>query len=389
MENKRDELKNLIKEIVVEEMPKDQLAELQEKAAANEEVQAKFLEDNKDIKTKLDALQNKEFTLNQNTGENNYVFKGYNTEDNTKNFKIACDKKVGDEAAGMIVKALTSSNTGAYAVPVEYSNALLGLAELKSVALSKARILNVNTTSIKFPKKGTRATVDAQAFGTTNTTAGLTLDQLVFTIDKRVGSYETIYNDILMDANFDVVGEWVEPAIAEAIGQNLDDEMFNGTEFTTSVSDGTAAVTTSGTVATAAAVTFANLNTMYYGLEWERGLVGEWYMSRPTMKAVAALVDSNGRPLVQQAPINGKPSTILMGAQVNIVPQISDTPDDGSIRMCFGDASQYMICMREGLMFQINPYAGMKEGTTQFIGYARADGNLVVDGGFVTMLRSD
>lgn len=389
MDNKT-KLRGLVKEIA-QDINKDKIVELETKAAAAEEAQAKLFEENKELKTKMDSLQNKQFTLNQNTGSNKYIFKGYNHNDLTKNYRIDCSKEVGDEVAKYMVKALTSANTGAYAVPVEYSNSLLGLAELRSVALSKCRVINVPTTSIKFPVKGTRATVDAQAFGTANAGAATTLGQLTFTIDKRVGDYELVYNDVLTDSNFDVVGEWVEPAMAEAIGQNFDTEVFGtGTEFTTSVGDCTAVVTASGVANIAAAVTFANLNSMYYGFEWERGLNGEWFMARPTMKAVAALVGStNDHPIFQQTPINGKPSQMLMGAPVNIVATMDDTPDDGAIRMAFGDPSRYIIAVREGLVFQINPYASMKEGITQFIMYARADGNYENVGSFVTMKRSD
>lgn len=223
--DKKEELKGLIKEVVVDSIGSD-IDAIKAEAEAQKEVNAKILEDNTELKAKFDAMQDKVVTLHQNTGDNEYVFKGYDTLKPTRNFKIKCSKAVGDETSAIIRKALTQSNTGAYAVPVEYSNALLGLAELTSVALNKARIYNVNTNSLKIPTKGTRATVDAQAFGTANTAAATALGQLTFTIDKRVGSFEQIYNDVLLDQNFDVVGEFVEPMIAEAIGQNMDGKHF-------------------------------------------------------------------------------------------------------------------------------------------------------------------
>jgi len=217
------------------------------------------------------------------------------------------------------------------------------------------------------------------------------LGQLVFTIDKRVGGYETVYNDVLDDANFDVVGQWIEPVLAESIGQNFDGEMFgSGTEFTTSLSDATVVVTASGVTNIGNAITFANINAMYYGLEWERGLNGEWFMSRPTMKAVASLVGTaNDHPIFQQVPINGRPGQTLLGAPINIVPKIANAPANGKIRMAFGDPSRYIIAIRGGLVLQVNPYVSMKEGITQFIAYSRADGNLETTGSFVTMKRVD
>lgn len=389
MENKKEELKGLLKEVMAETIDNKELEVIKTRQAEIEEKNAKLLESNIELKAKFDSLQDRVITMKQNTGNNQYIFKGYDVTRPTKNFQIACSKEHGDEVASMLIKALTSGNTGAYAVPVEYSNALLGLAELSSVALSKCRIITTDTTIIKMPTKGTRATVDAQAFGTANTAAGTALGQLTFTIDKRIGAYEEVYNDILADSNFDVVGQIVEPMMAEAIGQRIDNEMLYGAEFTTDLLDATVAVTTNGVGATASGITFDNLNTIYYNLEWERGLVGEWFMSRPTMGAVAKLTDTNGRPIFQQVPINGKPSQVLMGAEVNIMSTIADAPADGRFRLAFGDPRQYIIAIRNGMIFQVNPYVSMREGISQFIMYARADGNLVTAGAFQLLKRVD
>lgn len=389
--DKKEELKGLIKEVVVESLPKDEIDELKAKAAAAEEANAKLLESNNELKAQMDSMQGKIITLKQNTGDHQYIFKGYDVNRPTRNFKVACSKEVGDQAHDIIVKALTSSNTGAYAIPVEYSNALLGLAELSSYALSRCRIFNTSTNSIKMPVKGTRASVDAQAFGTANTTAGTTLGQLTFTIDKRVGAYESIYNDVLSDQMFDVVGQWVEPVMAEAIGQNFDGEFIKKTEFTTDITaGGTAAVTASGTAGIAAAITYSNLVSMLYAVELERGVSPEWIMPRGAFKDVVGLVGStNDHPIFQPVPIAGAPGGMLLGYPVHIVPALDNTPDNGAIRMAVGDPSQYIIAINGGLVFQTNPYVQMKEGITQFIMYARADGNIVSSSAWATMKRSD
>lgn len=389
MSDKREELKSLIKEVVTDSIGTD-MDSIKAEAEERKEVNTKILEDNTELKAKFDAMQDKIVTLNQNTGVKEYRFKGYDTLKPTRNFKIACSKEVGDEAAAMMIKALTESNTGAYAVPVEYSSALLGLAELTSVALSKARIMNVNTNSIKIPTKGTRATVDAQAFGTANADAAVTLGQLTFAVDKRVGSYITLNDDLLADSNFDIVGEFIEPMIAESIGQDFDNEMFNGVEYTTSVSSATAGVTVSGAVNTAAAITYANIVSMAYGPELERGLTPEWYMPRGALKDVVGLVSaSTGTPIFNPVPISAGAGGTLLGYPINIVPQISNTPDNGSIRMAFGDASQYIICINGGVVFKINPYVKMAEGQTQCIGYARSDGNVVTVDAWSRLKRTD
>ena len=395
MEDKQKELLGTIKEMVTDMKNssvenKAAIEALREAEEVRKEADAKRLEEDAALKARLDAMQEKRMTLNQNTGEGKYIFKGYNISKPSKNFNIDIDKSIRDEAAANMVKALTSSNTGAYTVPVEYSSALLGLAELSSVALQKCRVMNVNTTSIKMPVKGTRATVDSQAFGTANAGAATALAQLTFTIDKRIGAYEVIYNDILADSMFDVVGMVVEPFIAEAIGQNIDGEVFVGaTEFTTDCMNGTAYATASGVSATQALVTFANITTMQNTLERERGLVGQWFGSRLTKNLIDKLVDTYGLPVYANVPITDGLAMRVLGSEFNIVPAMSASPSDGEPLLYYGDPSHYIIALRQGIVFEVNPYITMKEGTTQFIGYARADGNIDNAGAFLYMSRSD
>lgn len=388
--DKREELKGLLKEVITDTVGPE-IDRIKAEAEAQKEANAKILEANKELKAQYDAWQGKFVTLKQNTGEHKYIFKGYDVTRPARNFVVDCPKELGDEVAGIILKTLASSSTGAYAIPVEYSNGLLGLAELTSVALAKCRIYTLNTNSLKIPVKGTRATVDAQPFGTANAAAATNLAQLTFTIDKRVGSYETLYNDVLDDANFDVVGQFVNPLIAEAIGQDFDSEMIKKSKFTTDITDGgTAAVTVSGSVAMSSAITYQNLVTMAYTVELERGVNPEWFMPRGVLKDVVGLVSATtGTPIFNPVPISGAPGGTLLGYPINIMPAMSNTPANGCIRMAFGDPKQYIIALRQGIIFQLNPYAQMKEGLTQFIGYARADGNIAAPTAWATLKRVD
>jgi len=385
--DKKEELKGILKELITDEIGSD-IDALKEKAAVAEEANTKLLEANTELKTQFDATQEKTFKLQQNTGDNTYVFKGYNTSDITKNFKVACSKEVGDKVVETITKALTSANTGAYAIPTEYSSALLGLAELQSYALSHCRVIRYPGEVLKMPMKATRATVDAQAFGTANTAAGTTLGQLVFTIDKRVGGYETIYSNVLRQSNFDVVGEIVEPMMAEAIGQNFDNEMFEKTEFTSDItSGGTTAATFSGTIGSTS-ITYSGLMDVEFEVEQERGVNPEWCMPRGVFKQVAKLRDDNNNPIFNRD-LTGSTPFMIDGYPVNIVPAISATPADGSIALAFGDPKQYIIAINQDTIFEINPYAGMKEGTVQFIMHCTGDGNITSANTWATYGRSD
>jgi len=397
MENKKEELRGLVKEVIQDQI-KGVEDKIMEAADAQKEENAKILESNKELKEYMDSMQDKRITLAQNTGTNNYIYKGHNALQPSRNFIMDVPKELGDEAAkGMldtfmsVAKALTT--TASYAVPVEYGVGLLGLGELTSMGLSRCTVWQLDAPTFKLPNKTTRATIDTQSYGTANAAAATDLGQTTWTIDKRIGSYETLYADALADSNIDIVGMFIEPMIAEGIGQDVDDKMFNdtGAVFTTTVgADCTTDTTASGAAGIAAAGTFANLNTMYNTIEWSRGIVdAEWFGPQGMMKDVMGLLDDNKRPIFQQVPINGRPSNMLMGCRFNVTPAISNTPANGKIRLAFGSPKHYVITLRDGVTFQVNQYAGMKEGYVQIIGHLRADANLTAATAWTTLKRND
>jgi len=384
----KEKLLGVIKEGIQDEVGKD-ISDLQEKADEQKEVNAKYLEENKELKDRLDAMQDKMVTIQTNSaGTQKYIFKGYDVRNPARNFKIDIDKDLRDKEAKNILetleKALTTSAT--YATDVEYGTALLGLGELTSAVLGKMNVVQISSPILKLPNKTTRGTVDTQAFGTTNAGLAADLGQTTWTVDKRIGSYETLYNDILEDQIFDVVGQFIEPMLAEAIGQDVDDKVFNdtGAVFTTTI--GADCDTDLSISIAASGVSFANLNEMYNTIEWARGITSaQWFGPQGAMKDVMGLVDGSNRLIFQQVPINGLPSYMLMGSQFNVTPAISNSPASTKIRLAFGDVSKYVLVLRGGMVFQANPYIGMKEGYTQFIGYMRADGNLTADTAWTTM----
>ena len=393
----QEKLAGLIKE-KAQEASKEQTLELEAKIAELEEAEAKRKEMDTEWKLRMDALQDKKFKTSGKFGVVNTVFRGYDTTLN-KNFK-AC---LTDEEAETVAKAYLDAARGKVidfsgVMPVGYGSTLLGLAELSSSALSTMRVMPIGTKSFKAPVKATRETVDSQAPGTARTSTSITAGSITFTIDEIIGSYVDVLRTDIRDAQTELVNSWIIPMQAEDIGQYVDAEVFNGTnsKYTTSIIDVTAAVTASGTVATAAAITFANLNTMFYHVQWERGLGNcKWYGSRAALKDVSGLVDTYGRPIFQQVPINGRPSMTLMGAEFVITPKIANAPANGAMRLCFGDPNQYIITTRGGIENLVNPYILMKEDTVQFIANFESDGNVAdhataaSSGAWAVMKRSD
>ncbi len=371
----QEKLAGLIKD-QVEASTKD----LKEQIEASKEENAKLRETNKEAFEAMDKLQGQKFV--NSTGKV-YQYRGYNPDLN-KNFKGTLTHEEADQVAkaylGMINAAQGKAIDFASEMPTEFGSVVLGLAEISSSALAHMSVVPVSAPVFTAPVKATRETADSQSSATANTSTSITAAPITWTIDQRIGSYVEVRRDNLDDSLFDIVNGWVVPMQAEAIGQYVDGEVFNGTNsiYTTSIIDVTSGgVTASGVAAIAAAITFANLNTMFYGIEWERGIGDpKWFGSRAALKSVSGLVDSNGQPIFQQVPINGRPSQTLMGAQYVITPVISDTPANGAMRLCFGDPKHYTIATRGGVENLVNPYILMKEDVIQFIAKFRSDGNV-------------
>lgn len=383
-EDAQAELKGLIKELMEDDK---NLSDRQAKAAAAEEANAKMLEDNAQLKARLDDLQGKVIKLSTKTaGDVKVLYKGYNVQD-SKNFSAMLNKNESDAVAKNIISMLKGETNkldkafdGAYAVPSIYSNVLAGLAERNSVALSTMNVMAIDAPVLYLPVKGTRTTTtDAVSPGSANAAATPTLGQVTFTIDKYIGTYVEVLNSQIDDANIDFVNQWLIPSMAEGIGAYIDDEVFNGTNsiFTSSLNDCTAAVTASGTAGIASAVTFSNLNTIYNALSWDRGITNPvWFGPQGTFKDIMGLVGSTNDHPVFLDSLTSSPSKGIFGCPYIVTPAVSNTPANGAFRLYFCDPKHYTIVLRGTMQNLVNPFIKMKENTTQFISSIRCDGNI-------------
>lgn len=364
---------------------------LKAEVASEKEANAKAFEESTTLKAQFEAMQGNIVTLQTKAaGEQKYVFLGYDNQDMAKNFKIGCTLDQHSEVSKMVKLALTSGNTGAYAIPVEYASSLLGLAELQSYALGRCRVITYPGEIMYMPTKGTRGTSDAQAYGTVNTDGGITLGRLTFTIDKRIGSKMAVYNNVLKQANFDFMGQFVNPAMVESIYQTIDGEFIEKTEFTSSLTDGATATTFSGAFTSGTTLTYDVLMDLEFGPEMERGLNLEWIMNRAMFKEVKKLKDNTGQPIWDKDLI-GPNRYSIDGYPVHLVPAMA-TPaacSDGKICIAFGDPQQFILAKNEELLLQREDITQMDKGITNFYAQAVMDGNIVTSAAWSVLKRSD
>lgn len=388
-----DKTEMKLKEIIDEQTASmgAEIETLKAEVAAEIEANAKKFEENTELKSQFEAMQGKIVTLQTKAaGNQDYVFLGYNNQDMVKNFKIGCTLEQHSEVSKMVTLALTNANTGAYAIPVEYANSLLGLAELDSYALGHCRVITYPGEVMYMPTKADRATTDAQAYGTTNVDAAITLGRITFTIDTRMGNKMAVYNNVLNQSNFDVMGQFINPAMIEGIHQHIDGEFIEKTDFTSSLTDGAAATTFSGGFVSGTTLTYDKLMDMEFGPEMERGLNPEWIMSRAMFKEVKKIKNSQGDPIWDKDIIGPNRYTID-GYPVYIVPAMS-TPaacTDGKICMAFGDPQHYILARNEGMLLQRENITQMDLGITNFYAQTAMDGNIVTSAAWSVLKRSD
>lgn len=105
-----------------------------------------------------------------------------------------------------------------------------------------------------------------------------------------------------------------------------------------------------------------------------------WLMKKNTWSQIRAVVDVNGRPIVQDATagIGGATPPMLLGFPVVIdqgMPTLSSAADGFCI--AFGDFREaYVIRRVSNLTVIVNPYSRATNGEVEFTAWERADGNI-------------
>jgi HK97 family phage major capsid protein len=106
----------------------------------------------------------------------------------------------------------------------------------------------------------------------------------------------------------------------------------------------------------------------------------KWLMNKNTWSQVRLIVDTNGRPLVQDstAGISEKPKRLLLGSGVILdeaMPTLSSAGD--TFPIAYGDFREsYVIRRVASLTIVVDPYSRAKHGEVEFTAWERADGNI-------------
>jgi len=371
MEDKRKELKGLLRELMDEDALKKNQAE-------QDENYAKLLEENtafKAVEEKRNNAPGVKVEL-EVPGENktvDFIYKGYDLRRQFMNFEVADEERKQRNAKfiiDMIQKADMTETTHSEFVPDEYELDLMALARLESVAMRECRIFNISRDTLTIPIETAGTSVDVQTFGTANTQSEPTIDQIKLDM-KRIGNFSICYNDLLEDSFFDI-SSWLTSLNAEAIGQSIDEYVFTGSSFTGDLFDLTTnIVTISGSIADISYVHFSEAISKFS----DNKLVGmKFYMNKAATHYIRTEKDDNQR-LIWTLPTAGNPATIYSYPYVQ-VEKLPAAPSAGDAFGVFGNLKYYYLGVRKGIEMQVNPYKYMAEGKTQFICHTRLDGDV-------------
>jgi HK97 family phage major capsid protein len=374
--------------MIVEQLNKDDIKDGKDEAA---EELARIKEQNSDLMKQIKDAQAKEVKLAVPGSEEtkNFKYRGYDIRKQGLELGIA-DNDERERHAKFIIDVLTKADMnegtvgqGGYLVPDEYEATILGLARKSSVGLQEARVWNMGTDVLRIPKENGAVTVDYAAEASANSQSEPTVAEMTLTA-KRFGAYSQVTNELLEDSMIDITS-WITELFAEALGQSVDDQLFNGSSTTADL-HGACGATISGSGAYTA-LAFGDFSSAIAQLETGELQNAKFYMNKALNHYVRTMVDASNR-LIYQFPNAGAPGQIY-GYPLILVPKINSAPAAGEMGFVFGDLKKgAAIGMRRGMSIKANPYILMKEHKTQFVTSMRFDTNVAVAGALVEWVPS-
>jgi HK97 family phage major capsid protein len=262
----------------------------------------------------------------------------------------------------------TSATQGGYLTFPEYMEELLSFARLTSVCLQKCRVMSVSTDSIHIPYEDTSVSTafvnEAGSIGQSEPTVG----ELNLT-PAKLAAYSICSNELLADSEFDIL-TWLTSLMGEAVGQKVDEEVFNGSTFTKLISaSGITEVETSTN--TTAGITIDFLAQVITSLASNKAVGAEFYMHRNGLRYLLALEDSVGNSIWTPA---GGPTGAIWGIPVNIVEAFPSGVTGNDVFGIYGNLKHYLIAMRQGLEMTSDPYGLFTTDQTRFRGIMRVHG---------------
>ena len=261
---------------------------------------------------------------------------------------------------------------GGYLVPEEWANEVIAFASLDSFALRDCNVVPMKRDKMNIPAESTKPAVawkdEAIAAGEVEPTfATVALDT------EKLTAYAITSNELLEDEDYDLVSILTRQ-FAEDIGQELDNQVLNGTTFTSILSGAGNTVTTSTTAVSLASISLDDILESIYEVPASRTKNAKFYMHRLMWLELLKKKDD------ESAYIFGSPGVgignSLYGYPVFLSEEAPYTSlSAGDPVIVFGDMKYYVIGKRKGDMsLDLDPYGLFLQNQTRFRTVTRWDG---------------
>ncbi len=262
---------------------------------------------------------------------------------------------------------------------------ILAFAREASVILQYARIWPMTSDKQSFPSETSAVSV---AWG--NTTAesepGITEVELDA---NELSAYSVVKNATLMDSRSDIVS-WLTEAMAEAAGQELDNQGFNGTGTPFYGILGSSGAGYSVVLAGTAFqdLTFTDLSLMISKLDGLKKQGARFWMNGANLHYVRTLKDDQNRPIFVNTVGDAVSGTIL-GYPYTEVMKCPSTTASNTAFIAFGNLKYYALGRRlDASTLSVDPYGLWTTNRTRYKLYQRWGGKIGLRNGFVRMLTT-
>jgi len=274
-----------------------------------------------------------------------------------------------------------------FPVPDPLMVEILHYARESSIALQEANIVDMTSEKVSWPLEGSGVAV---AWGNTTEESDPTISEVEIEA-KELSAYSKVRNTQLADATSDIVS-WITDLMGNAIGQELDNEMFNGTGSNScsgilSAKCGYSVQMDSGSTAFSN-LTGTHLSEMISKLDGVRKNGAKFYFNGVALHYIRSLKDDNNRPIFMETVGSSVPGAIW-GFPYRECVKITGTSAANTAFVAFGNLRNFYWGRRLGsTTLSVNPYLAWTTNRTAFKIYNRWGCSMPLPNAFVRLLTA-
>ena len=256
---------------------------------------------------------------------------------------------------------------GAYLVPEEYRSDMIKIARNSSYALQvTGPVIPMNSDTMHVPVELTHGSVTWEDEAAQKTASEPTFSEVKLTA-KKMFCLAAASNEIIADSEIDIASILYEQ-FAYAMGQELDNQMFNGTG---SPCSGVLTAAAGYSVAVPAGASFSTVSALQISQAIQKLQEGylqgaRFFFGRVGMHYIRSLKDTTGRPIYNE--LGATTPKTLYDYPINLSEKLPSATDTSStVQGVFGNFKYFVIGSRKAAMtIDVDPYSLFTYDKTQF-----------------------